>query len=146
MRMTFAAMAYTQSCLNPVVYAFMSKNFRQSFTAAWHAWTGRGAGGMSSGGRQSAVQFNDMSTHRRSTIQQNDVMTTSRRRRSTCTAATGITSLSPPVTKQRRATVESSNILENDKLLMRTSSPIPEEYSGVMVVVVGENGQHSNFV
>jgi hypothetical protein len=38
MRMTFAALAYTQSCLNPIVYAFVSRGFRQSFGDAVHGW------------------------------------------------------------------------------------------------------------
>lgn len=32
MRMAFAIMAYSNSCVNPVVYAFMSQNFRATFT------------------------------------------------------------------------------------------------------------------
>ena len=45
-RMAFALMSYFNSCVNPIVYAFMSKNFRQSFkhalcpcsqrSKAWH--------------------------------------------------------------------------------------------------------------
>lgn len=31
MRMAFALMAYSNSCVNPIVYALMSKNFRQCF-------------------------------------------------------------------------------------------------------------------
>ena len=38
MRMAFAALAYTQSCLNPIVYAFVSKGFRQSFVDAVTHW------------------------------------------------------------------------------------------------------------
>lgn len=34
MRMTFNAMAYLNSCVNPIVYGFMSKNFRESFLNA----------------------------------------------------------------------------------------------------------------
>ncbi|XP_048256456.1 allatostatin-A receptor-like [Haliotis rufescens] len=34
MRMAFWLMAYVNSCVNPVVYAFMSKNFRQTFKYA----------------------------------------------------------------------------------------------------------------
>ena len=33
-RQAFAVMAYANSCVNPVVYAFMSKNFRDSFRHA----------------------------------------------------------------------------------------------------------------
>ena len=33
-RQAFAIMAYANSCVNPVVYAFMSKNFRDSFRHA----------------------------------------------------------------------------------------------------------------
>ena len=33
-RMAFALMSYFNSCVNPIVYAFMSKNFRQSFKNA----------------------------------------------------------------------------------------------------------------
>lgn len=35
MRQAFSIMAYTNSCINPIVYAFMSKNFRHSFQAAF---------------------------------------------------------------------------------------------------------------
>ena len=31
MRQVFVVMAYFNSCVNPIVYAFMSKNFRESF-------------------------------------------------------------------------------------------------------------------
>ncbi len=31
MRQAFACMSYFNSCVNPIVYAFMSRNFRQSF-------------------------------------------------------------------------------------------------------------------
>ena len=31
MRQAFALMAYFNSCVNPIVYAFMSKNFREGF-------------------------------------------------------------------------------------------------------------------
>ena len=31
LRQTFDLMSYFNSCVNPIVYAFMSKNFRQSF-------------------------------------------------------------------------------------------------------------------
>ena len=31
MRQAFALMSYFNSCINPVVYAFMSKTFRESF-------------------------------------------------------------------------------------------------------------------
>ena len=31
MRQAFAVMAYCNSCVNPIVYAFMSRNFRESF-------------------------------------------------------------------------------------------------------------------
>jgi hypothetical protein len=58
------------------------------------------------------------------------------------------TTLSPPMKQQRRATVE-SNMLENEKLITRTtraSSPIPEEYQGVVVVVAGLQNDTSNFV
>ena len=34
MRMIFAIMAYANSCLNPLVYGFMSKHFRNTFKAA----------------------------------------------------------------------------------------------------------------
>ena len=34
LRLTFSLLAYFNSCVNPVVYAFMSKNFRQSFAGA----------------------------------------------------------------------------------------------------------------
>ncbi len=34
MRMAFALMAYANSCVNPIVYAFMSRNFRESFKYA----------------------------------------------------------------------------------------------------------------
>ena len=35
-RQAFSLMSYANSCVNPIVYAFMSKNFRQSFkTALW---------------------------------------------------------------------------------------------------------------
>ncbi|KAH9489295.1 hypothetical protein Btru_057032 [Bulinus truncatus] len=34
MRMTFNLLSYFNSCINPIVYAFMSKNFRQSFKFA----------------------------------------------------------------------------------------------------------------
>ena len=34
MRMAFHLMSYANSCLNPFVYAFMSKNFREGFTHA----------------------------------------------------------------------------------------------------------------
>jgi hypothetical protein len=33
-RMIFALLTYLNSCVNPVVYAFMSKNFRESFKYA----------------------------------------------------------------------------------------------------------------
>jgi hypothetical protein len=32
-RKTFAILAYSNSCVNPIVYAFMSKNFRSSFVS-----------------------------------------------------------------------------------------------------------------
>ncbi|CAL1530145.1 unnamed protein product, partial [Lymnaea stagnalis] len=34
MRAAFFLMSYMNSCVNPIVYAFMSKNFRQSFKLA----------------------------------------------------------------------------------------------------------------
>ena len=34
MRQAFSLMSYANSCVNPMVYAFMSKNFRDSFKAA----------------------------------------------------------------------------------------------------------------
>ncbi|KAK3761512.1 hypothetical protein RRG08_016656 [Elysia crispata] len=34
MRITFNLLSYINSCVNPIVYAFMSKNFRQSFRYA----------------------------------------------------------------------------------------------------------------
>ncbi|CAH1773989.1 unnamed protein product [Owenia fusiformis] len=34
MRLAFSLMAYCNSCVNPIVYAFMSKNFRESFKQA----------------------------------------------------------------------------------------------------------------
>ena len=34
LRQAFAIMAYTNSCVNPIVYAFMSKSFRESFQVA----------------------------------------------------------------------------------------------------------------
>ncbi|BFZ16623.1 hypothetical protein BsWGS_19662 [Bradybaena similaris] len=34
MRVAFNLMSYINSCVNPIVYAFMSKNFRQSFKFA----------------------------------------------------------------------------------------------------------------
>ncbi|KAK3590831.1 hypothetical protein CHS0354_012426 [Potamilus streckersoni] len=33
-RIAFSLMAYTNSCVNPIVYGFMSKNFRKSFQHA----------------------------------------------------------------------------------------------------------------
>uniref|UniRef100_A0A0N5A8J9 G_PROTEIN_RECEP_F1_2 domain-containing protein n=1 Tax=Syphacia muris TaxID=451379 RepID=A0A0N5A8J9_9BILA len=35
MRMSFNAMAYCQSCINPICYAFMSQNFRSTFRSAY---------------------------------------------------------------------------------------------------------------
>lgn len=34
MRMAFFALSYVNSCVNPIVYAFLSKNFRESFKYA----------------------------------------------------------------------------------------------------------------
>ena len=34
MRQAFSLMSYANSCVNPIVYAFMSKNFRDSFKSA----------------------------------------------------------------------------------------------------------------
>ena len=34
MRQAFSLMSYANSCVNPIVYAFMSKNFRESFKSA----------------------------------------------------------------------------------------------------------------
>ncbi|KAK6178970.1 hypothetical protein SNE40_011436 [Patella caerulea] len=34
MRMAFFLLSYVNSCVNPIVYAFLSKNFRQSFIFA----------------------------------------------------------------------------------------------------------------
>ena len=34
LRQTFALLAYSNSCVNPIVYAFMSKTFRESFKVA----------------------------------------------------------------------------------------------------------------
>ena len=34
MRQAFALMSYANSCVNPIVYAFMSRNFRESFMYA----------------------------------------------------------------------------------------------------------------
>lgn len=34
MRLAFHLMSYANSCVNPIVYGFMSKNFRQSFKKA----------------------------------------------------------------------------------------------------------------
>ena len=63
LRQAFALLAYSNSCVNPIVYAFMSKTFRESFKVALcsclrgDAYRGR-AGRR---GRQMELQSNSMS-------------------------------------------------------------------------------------
>ena len=45
MRQAFSLMAYANSCLNPIVYAFMSKNFRSSFQNTLYSFIRRKKGG-----------------------------------------------------------------------------------------------------
>ena len=72
-RQTFAIMAYSNSCFNPIVYAFMSKNFRSSFLSTIRSITHnsrcmrrpeRRDGRLRCGGRQSSWRQDSLKSRR----------------------------------------------------------------------------------
>ena len=57
LRQTFALLSYFNSCVNPFVYAFMSRNFRKSFKYAMcSCFPKKGYRGVGRNGRQASFQ------------------------------------------------------------------------------------------